>query len=948
MLHRSSFGLDAHPSTLVDLLRWRAQHQPDQRIYTFLVDGATEEVCLTYAELDRQAHAIAMQLRDLAAVGTRALLLYPPGLDYIAAFFGCLYAGVVAIPAYPPDPARLTRTLPRLNAVVQDARPALLLTTASILALSEALIAHAPDLRALRWLATDMLVPSSEAAWQELSGATMALLQYTSGSTAAPKGVMLSHSNLLHNSALIARGFGHTSESRGVIWLPPYHDMGLIGGILQPLYANFPVTLMSPLDFLQRPVGWLQAITRYGATTSGGPNFAYDLCVRKVTPEQRASLDLSSWTVAFNGAEPVRSETLDRFAATFAPCGFRRAAFYSCYGLAEATLIVTGGSVDVPPIVHTFAGDALEQNRVVVAPTEVDGARALVSVGRCLPDQQIVIVDSDCGRLCSPDRVGEIWLAGPGVALGYWNRSVETQQTFRAVLADTGAGSFLRTGDLGFVYDGELFVTGRLKDLIIIRGRNHYPQDIELTVERSHAALRPGAVAAFAVEIAGEERLVVVQEIARRARQVPIAEVVRAIRQAVAAAHEVPVYAVALLKPGSIPKTASGKIQRHTCRLGFLAGTLEEVGRSLLDERATAADAVVGADMPELNGSVLRELNVADQTAVLATYMRQRAARVLGVAPDHLDPQQPLSALGLDSLLAIELQHTIEAETNIVVSMVDMLQGASVAQLAHQARAALATALPPSAPLPVAEQASTAAHPLSHGQRALWFLHQLAPESAAYHIASAMCIHGTLNISALRHAFQALIDHHPGLRTTFAAADGEPTQQVHPHAEVGFAVEDARAWPTATLDARLAAAAYRPFDLAHGPLLRVHLFERAPRQHVLLLVVHHLVADLWSLALLVHELGQHYVATLAASPPPAWPPAPSYSAFVHWQRDQLAGAVGAQLMAYWRAQLADLPTRLALPSDRPRPPIQTYRGAAHVAWLDEAVTARLRGAAAPL
>ncbi len=505
-------------STLVEVLRWRALHQPDRLAYTFLLDGETQEVHLTYAQLDRRARAIASCLKSMGVYGGRALLVYPPGLEFIAGFFGCLYAGVVAIPIYPPHSPRLDKSLPKLRATASDAEPIAALTSSALLPLMESIRAQAPDLQAFPWLATDTIDSRLAEQWQEppIDSTSLAFLQYTSGSTAAPRGVMISHGNLLHNSALIQQCFEHTAESRGVIWLPSYHDMGLIGGILQPLYAGFPVTLLSPVAILQRPLRWLQAISRTRGSTSGGPPFAYDLCVRKITSEQRASLDLSSWDVAFIGAEPVRYETLERFAATFAPCGFRREAFYPCYGLAEATLIASGGLKTAPPVVFTIQNAALEHNRVAAAPEEKGGGQTLVGCGQSLRDQEIVIVHPEKLTRCQPNEVGEIWLAGTSVARGYWNRSEETEGIFQARLAETGEGPFLRTGDLGFLKDGELFVTGRLKDLIIVAGHNHYPQDIELTVEGSHPSVRPGCCAAFSVDIDGEERLVIVTEVERR------------------------------------------------------------------------------------------------------------------------------------------------------------------------------------------------------------------------------------------------------------------------------------------------------------------------------------------------------------------------------------------------------------------------------------------------
>lgn len=579
MTHRFSGSTNAQHdfSTLVDLLTYRAHHQPERIAYTFLQDGELETDRLTYQKLDQQARAIAAHLQQLGVSGSRALLLYPSGLEFIAAFFGCLYAGAIAVPAYPP---RRNQSLSRLQSILADAEASIALTTTPLLEDITTRFAEDPKLSDLHWIATDSIDSHLATEWQTpaIAEDTLAFLQYTSGSTGTPKGVMVSHGNLLHNAAIIHQGFADTPNSRGVSWLPPYHDMGLIGGVLQPMYVGAPMTLMPPLAFMQKPIRWLKAISHYRATTSGGPNFAYDLCLRKITPEQRATLDLSSWDLAFTGAEPVRAETLEQFADIFATCGFRKSAFYPSYGMAETTLMVTGGFKTASPIIRCVDGFALEQNRVVLTPEEREGSRTIVGCGRSWLDQKVLIVNPETRITCPDLQVGEIWVSGASVAQGYWKRTEETQQTFQAYLADTGAGPFLRTGDLGFMQEGELFITGRLKDLMIIRGQNHYPQDIELTVEKSHACLRPGCGAAFTVTVKGEERLVVVYEVERNyLRKLNVNEVVSCISQAVAAQHALQVYATVLVKTGSIPKTSSGKIQRHACRSGYLSGTLNVV-----------------------------------------------------------------------------------------------------------------------------------------------------------------------------------------------------------------------------------------------------------------------------------------------------------------------------------------------------------------------------------
>jgi amino acid adenylation domain-containing protein len=920
--------------TLAALLQWRAQQQPDQRGYTFLGAG-TEVEHLSYAQLDQRARGIAAALQRLDAAGQRVLLLYPPGLDYLAAFFGCLYAGAIAVPAYPPHNARRDRSLGRLRAIVQDAQPLVALTTSAILPTGETLAAQDQTFGALHWLASDSLPLDASADWQALPlrSGTLAFLQYTSGSTAAPKGVMLTHANLLHNSRLIRDCFGHSTASRGVIWLPPYHDMGLIGGVIQPLFVGFPVTLMSPVTFLQRPIRWLQAISETRATTSGGPNFAYDLCTRKITPEQRATLDLSNWTVAFNGAEPIRADTLERFAAAFAPCGFRREAFYPCYGLAEATLLVAGGQLDTPPIVRAYDEAALSHNQALT--TDQQSGRRLVSSGRNVPEQQILVVDPETAAPCPTTRIGEIWVAGPSVAQGYWNRPDD--ETFQAQLASRPETRFLRTGDLGFFDGEELFITGRLKDLIILRGRNHYPQDIELTVERCHPALRPGSGAAFTIEVDGEERLVIVQEVERQQRRVDVALVAAAIRRAVAEEHELQVYAVMLLTPGGLPKTSSGKVQRRACREALLAGKLNLLGSDLLSAASSPQETV------DLTREAVLALDPAERSLAIAAYLHDQIARTLGVDRSLVQPQQPISAQGLDSLMALELHHAVQDQLGVAIPLASFLQDLTIVELAESINRQLAERSAPAPPefLPVA--ASAGEYPLSFGQRALWFLYQLAPESAAYHIVSAVRMRGQLDPMLLHRAVQQLVDRHPALRTAFVRLSaGDPLQRIASQRQADFQIVPL---PSGNYQRYLADEAQRPFDLARDSLLRVRLIPLSAAEHLLLLVAHHIILDFWSLVVLTQELSAIYQAERASHPPELEPLTFHYLDYVHWQTELLAGPDGDRLWEYWSRQLSDAPTVLDLATDRPRPPVQRYRGATHAFVLDAALTRQIQALA---
>jgi acyl-CoA synthetase (AMP-forming)/AMP-acid ligase II len=583
--------------SIVDILRWRAEHEGERRAYGEWGEGDVR-AWMTWAELDERARAGAVQIAREIPPGGRALLLHPPGFEYIAAFYACLYANVIAVPAYPPEPTRLERTLPRLQAIIDDAQANVVLTTPEIAKLAPAVSALAPKLASLRWIATGAVEPGAANEWspsvaraRPIDGETIAFLQYTSGSTGHPKGVVLTHQNLLHNSAAIQRGLGTTPDGIYVSWLPPYHDMGLIGCILHALWVGFPLVAMAPMAFLMRPFRWLDALSKLRAQVTGAPNFALDLCVQKIGPAERERLDLSACRCLYVSAEPVRRETLDRFAATFAPCGFQRAALYPTYGLAEATLIVTGGA----------PGSGVVTERL--------DDREVVGVGRTVTEGGEVLVVDPARRVALADgEVGEIWTRSASVARGYWNRPEESEATFGAHLED-GRGPYLRTGDLGFFRDGELYVTGRLKEVIIVRGRKHFPSDIEETIEATiwnQPHYRPGGSAAFALVHDGEERLGVVVEVERRRRErrasapprveerrrgsdrrarpfsyrpdVPPTPldpeaVVRAVRRAVAVSHGIEAWVVVLARPGAVPKTSSGKKRRLACReLAEVAG----------------------------------------------------------------------------------------------------------------------------------------------------------------------------------------------------------------------------------------------------------------------------------------------------------------------------------------------------------------------------------------
>ncbi|MDA0672678.1 MAG: fatty acyl-AMP ligase [Cyanobacteria bacterium] len=566
-------------ATLVDLLRHRAQHQPDQLAYQFLEDGKKEAAAYTHQALDQQARAIAALLQQSEAKGERALLLYPQGVEVMAAFCGCLYAGVIAIPVPPPDAGRMKRALPRLREIVKDAAASYVLSTQRIIELFQESDVEFPEFDTMTWIDTEQVDLSLADQWQDpqVDKDVLAYLQYTSGSTSVPKGVMLSHYNLMHHSAYLQRACGYTPDGATVTWMPYFHDYGLVEGLIQPLYTGVPCYIMSPLAFVKRPQRWLEAISKYGATHSQAPNFAYDQCVRRVKPAKREGLDLSRWKAAGNAAEPINPRVMREFAEAYAPHGFQWTTFAPAYGLAEATLLVSSKPVGTEPVILPVNADALEQGKVALAAAG-EACRDTVSCGQLVCETEVVIANPDTYVRCQPDEVGEIWVADPGVAAGYWKRPEVSRETFGARLAGESGGPYLRTGDLGFLRKGELYITGRIKDLIIIRGTNHYPQDIEWTVQHLSDVLRPDYGAAFSIIDDGEEKLVVVQEVERQ-HQLTLngEEILADIRQAISEVHELQVSAIALVKSGNVLKTSSGKIQRRACRSSFLAGTLEVI-----------------------------------------------------------------------------------------------------------------------------------------------------------------------------------------------------------------------------------------------------------------------------------------------------------------------------------------------------------------------------------
>lgn len=647
-------------STFIELLRWRAENQSGKLAYQFLDNGETEGASYTYGELDKRAKSVAAHLQKLIKKGDRVILVFDNDLEYIAVFYACLYAGIISAPLHPPG---RNKSMFRISSVTKDSDAKLILTTAKLRDELREQFSADPVLKDLGWIATDEMTNEHAGEWRDpgIVNNDIAFLQYTSGSTGSPKGVMVTHDNLLYNiySTIYRYGLSELDPKRNdslVTWAPLFHDLGLIFCTLLPLYGGFPCYMMTPEAFIQRPVRWLETITKYGSTISGAPNFAYELLTNRVSKEEVKTLDLSSWDIAMNGSEPVRAETLEKFAEHFAPAGFKPHYFSSAWGQAETTIIITTTHKDSAPVIKSFDKEKLEKHKV--SEIKADDKKSLRLVGHTmnLLDAKVIIVDPKKLTKCREDEVGEIWVSGSTVTPGYFNKPKANKETFQAFTKDTKEGPFLRTGDLGFIQGDQLFITGRYKDLIIIRGQNHYPQDIELTVERSHPALRLGCEAAFSVEADGEEQLIVVQEINKKfADNFDPDEVCKAIRKAVSEEHNLNVYHILLLKTGTVRKTSSGKIQRNDNKQSYLDGTL-----SVIAEWRQGMGKAEFTKSESNNAASKTTSNIKSEIKLsLKEWLVNKASELMKVQPGMLDTSESFASYGMDSLRAVQFSGEI-------------------------------------------------------------------------------------------------------------------------------------------------------------------------------------------------------------------------------------------------------------------------------------------------
>jgi natural product biosynthesis luciferase-like monooxygenase protein len=870
-------------STLIDILVSSADRNPDRHIFSFVSDKGKHDERMTVGALHNSAVALAEILKDQASPGDRVLVVCNPGLQCITSLMGAMYAGLIAVPV--PPPTRKGKD-EHIQAIARDSGARLALAwDRQTVNLPDHLINPLKD--------NDYLSVSDKkrCGWTRpaISGESLAFLQYTSGSTGSPKGVMVSHSNLLANAAHMHLAFGLSAADRAVLWLPLFHDMGLVGGIIQSIYSEYSSVFMSPTSFMQHPPRWPELVSEHQATISGGPNFGYELCARIAAHDGCPPINLKSWRVAFNGSEAVRAATMRAFADAFAPAGFRASAFRPCYGLAEATLLVSSMGASVDSVVSLSAA-ALQSGIAQPSNAECEPVRELVGVGRPAEGHSVLIVDPVSSAECEAGCIGEIWISGPGVAQGYWNRVAETEANFRARVSTGATVRYLRTGDLGFIRDGILFITGRRKDLIIIRGRNYYPQDIEMTVERSHPFLR--RCVAFSNEVDGEEQLVVVVEDANRhATGADTSKMLLSIRDRVAEEHQICPYSIVLIRTGTQLMTTSGKVRRIACKEAYLARKLNIVAAS-------------GPHVQE-NQSGLEYRSPREE-------LEEKLARWLGSRWQDLEPSTKLAEMGLDSLAALELRMCITRATGIEVPMSVLLGGATLEDVRNWITPATDVEMQVASRQLVAQKCATEQFPLSVGQQALWFLHQLEPGNASLIVARLLRICGSLDHQAFRVAWDALTARHPSLRMRIKVKNGQPYQEICASQPAFIEEYEAQSWNEAELKEHTRKTARLPFDLLNGPIFRIYVYKISSAQTLVLLCVHHIAVDLLSLTTMAEEMSILYQKSRDGLLPILPEVAYQYREYVDWQRSLLASKKGEELWEYWRDHLAQRSSLLDL------------------------------------
>lgn len=918
-----------YPQNLVTHLRSLASARPTNLALTAVHqegEGIVEKA-FDYATLDQHVRALAAILQDRFSAGERALLLMENDEHYVIGFFACLYAGLIAVPVFPPEMVR-ERHLARLLAIAADAEARCILTTSEILPLIAR--ASVEQFSYATVLTVDTVKRDNASAWREYfpEEGDIAFLQYTSGSTSTPKGVMVSHGNLMVHAQAYEQSLSISEGDVFVSWLPLYHDLGLIAGLLQPIHRGIPGVLMTPKFFIERPVRWLETVSRHRATISGAPNFAFQLCVERVRDAQLQGLDLSTWRVAFCGAEPVRYSAMSAFMKRFAPVGFSTGTIYPCYGLAEATLMMTGGTSGDGVEARCFSTETLAQGRAEVAEEGI----WLVACGAAVPGHTVRITNAETFAALPDGHVGEIWIAGASLTHGYWRRARETADTFVTHEGER----WLRTGDLGFFYGGQIYIAGRHKDLIIIRGQNVYPQDLEQMVEDEVEAARKGRVAAFSVETENGEGIGMAVEISRGMQKlIAVETLVQVLSEAVSGSCHEPLSVAVLLNPGGLPKTSSGKLQRAACRQGWRERTLDAYAIYEFGNFVLGGSRPVSTSAATLTDDV--EISLA---GIWETVLSRRG----------VGREEHFFASGGNSLSAVQAVARIAEHWQIDFTLRSLFENPKVNECAEEIRRILSAGAPRRTasislfPTPARINAPV---PLSFGQQRLWFLWQMDRTSTAYHIKQALRLSGSLDAQALQATLDGLVARHESLRTVFRpGGEGSAEQVLKPASRVDILHINLNSGPPSEREARAKEEADQiisaPFDLTQGPLLRVVLIRLAQDEHILVIAMHHIISDGASAQVLLDEFAVGYLAHAQGQLPQFDPLPIRYADYAEWQRSWLEAGEKDRQLAYWRDYLGTDHPVLELPADHPRPPVANYQAARHSFDLPPDVLGSLR------
>ncbi|MBQ4862211.1 non-ribosomal peptide synthase/polyketide synthase [Pseudoalteromonas sp. MMG013] len=922
--------------TLIDLLKIRAEENGNKTAFIF--DNGNERTETSYLELFQKSNTLANTILQKANKGDRVILLYPPGLDFIFAFYACLRAGVVAVPLYTP---RTYKNVERVTNVLSNCDAQLILSNQSV---EPFLTKYASEERSFEQvLFTDNIEVDTQLSFFEAERDNLAFLQYTSGSTGAPKGVMISHGNIVANLETLVEATGCNRNDVFVNWLPMFHDLGLVNTILLPVYLGAKSVLMPPVKFIQKPSSWFEAITEFGGTICGAPNFAFELCVDKLAHLDLSSIDLSTWEVAFNAAEPIQAQTLVKFYDAFSKYGFKKEAAYPSYGMAEATVFLTGGRVNSQAVTQKFAAKALADNLVVADSIDSeDNVIELVACGQMQSKHELIIVNPDTYEELSAGQVGEIWVRGPSLSRGYWKMDELNSQVFDQETTNTHKKGWYRTGDLGFTHNNELFIAGRLKDLLIIRGQNFYPQDLEWCAQSSHPELQKGGCAAISFsDEHGQEKLTLVAEVSRKAvRNKQYQSMTDAIKQAISSEFELSVENVVLLKPGASLKTSSGKIRRRATKEAYLQGALAIVAE---DDVVRAVPEDAHAKQGELSEQILdyithdvnsAQFNYTHLTELVTQYLKVLLCQLTKRLIKDSELEEAVIALGLESLNSIELTHQIEKDLAVKLSLNDLFSGVSVIEMAQSLSQTLATHNTQSAldqTTQITRFEGSENNALSFGQEALWFMDKLVDQLPVYNLLSVFNITGHLDIKVISECLQMLIERHASLRTRFKESKETVVARLQAPNELPlltYDFEQLDAQSSQQKEAQLIASeeSYQ-FDLNKESLFRVIIAKKANAQYCVIFNIHHIISDGLSASILFKELSESYNAALKGKQPILTPLSISYNDYARWQKEHLSPQKLTTEREYWQNKLADSQPLLHLPYDHQRPAEQSFKGA---------------------